>query len=146
MEDLVLKEVLHERGQVVFTCHPRLFPGTQMAEQVGYSPGEDIRTLTGLKILGHPGVFVVDEPADVGVIKLPFHTIVELGHMGVRPPWYMGLPTHHLRVRRCVKSGDEDKVIPIMRQAAERYDGVPALMDEYLKSVERPEQQRGGWR
>jgi hypothetical protein len=47
----------------------------------------------------------------------------------------MGLPTHHLPVRSCVKAGDEDKLIPVMRQSAEHYDNVPQLMDEYLKET-----------
>lgn len=141
-EELVVQDLLHDRGEVVFTCHPRMLRG--LVEKLGYGGGEDIWSLAGLKILGHPGVFVVDEPEDVGVRKLPFHTIVELSAMSSRSAWYMGLPTHHLRVRSCVKSGDEDKVIPLMRESAKRYDNVPALMDEYLRRVKDVRGQRAG--
>ena len=132
-EELVVQDLLHEEGKVVFTCHPWLLRG--LVEKLGYGGGEDIWTLSGLKILGHPGVFVVDEPEDVGVRKLPFHTMVEFSAMSSSTAWYMGLPTHHLRVRRCVKSGDEDKVIPIMRESAKHYDEAPKLMSEYLQHV-----------
>jgi len=135
MKQLVIKDLYHETGQVVFVQRSRLFGGIR--EKLGYGASEDIRTLAGLKILGHPGVFVVDEPEDVGVRKLSFHTLVEMFAMGLRPTWYMGLPTHHLQVHKAVRSGDEDKVIPLMRENAKAYADVPALMDEYLKEVQR---------
>ena len=135
MKQLVIKDLYHETGQVVFVQRSRLFGGIQ--EKLGYGAGEDLRTLVGLKILGHPGVFVVDEPEDVGVRKLPFHSLIEMIEMGLRPTWYMGLPTHHLQVHKAVRSGDEDKVIPLMRENAKAYADVPALMDEYLKEVQR---------
>jgi hypothetical protein len=137
MRDLVVKDLFAEEGLVVFTASPRLAPGRGSENPLGYGWGEDIWTLASVKILGHPGVFVVDEPEDVGVRKLPFHTMVEMSRLHASSHWYMGLPTHHLRVRSCVKSGDDDKVIPLMREAAGRLDGVPGLMDEYLAHVAR---------
>ncbi|MBN2584286.1 MAG: creatininase family protein [Planctomycetes bacterium] len=141
MKRLAIDDLYQETGQVVFVQRVWLFGGGP--EALGYRIGEDIRTLVGLKILGHPGVFVVDEPEDIGIMKLSFHTLVESGHMGVRPTWYMGLPTQHLAVRKCVRTGDDDKLLPLMRESAKAYADTPAVMDEYLKEIERL---RGGRR
>ena len=136
-ERAVLREIQQERGRVVFSARLRFAPGDKFQAALGYTPGEDIRALAGVKVLGHPGVFAVDEPFDVGQIKLPFHELTELRLLGGRPAWNMGLPTHHLAVRKCVKSGDEDKVIPLMREAAETTRGAPQAMTEYLEELEK---------
>ena len=47
----------------------------------------------------------------------------------------MATPTQHLAVRACVKSGDEDVAIEIMRETAGEYDGMPELMTRYLEKV-----------
>jgi creatinine amidohydrolase/Fe(II)-dependent formamide hydrolase-like protein len=135
MRTMVIHDLYHETGQVVFAQRVRLFGGIDRV--LGYGAGEDIRTLVGLKILGHPGVFVVDEPEDIGVLKLSFHTLVEMRRMGVRPTWFMGLPTQHLPVRKCVRTGDDEKLLPLMRDNAKAYADVPQAMDEFLKEIAR---------
>jgi hypothetical protein len=128
---------------VIFSARLGMWRGDKIQKALGYPGGEDVAALAGVKIMGHPGVFAVDEPHDVGMIKLPFHTIVELTALGGRSAWNMGLPTHHLAVRRCVRSGDEDKMIPVMREiAAGAADGPPS-MSRYLEELDKARKAAG---
>lgn len=134
----IMANIWQERRQVVFGKGFWLMRGEAMQQAVGYPGGEDSWSLAGATLLGHPGVFVVDEPEDAGQIKLPYHTLVDMRALaGCRPMWYMGYPTQHLAVRSCVKAADVPRLLEVMRQTAGSWDDMPALMSEYLGEVQR---------
>jgi creatinine amidohydrolase/Fe(II)-dependent formamide hydrolase-like protein len=133
----VASNLWRERRQVVFgtSLHPLRRDAIQNA--VGYSGGEDCWSLASATLLGHPGVFVVDEPQDAGTIKLSYHSLVDMRELaGCRPMWYMGYPTQHLAVRSCVKAADVPKLLDVMRESAKAWSAMPAAMDTYLREAE----------
>jgi hypothetical protein len=136
-EQAVIHEIQRERGHVVFSADLDMGWGPEFEKALGYPGGEDIASLAGVKLMGHPGVFAVDEPADVGMIRFPFHTIGELNALGAPQAWSMGLPTQHLAVRKCVRSGDDDRMIPVMRKVAAGAKGAPQAMSRYLDEIEK---------
>ncbi len=111
----------------------KLAPADEVMRILGYRYGEDIGALAGVKILGHHGLFVVDEPMDIPG-QWDAQPGWELRKMGVAGrAWYMTHATQHLHVRSCIKLGDEDKLIEIMRAAVKQQANVPEIMSEYLK-------------
>ena len=139
MSQQIARDIYRRQGKVVFPFFSivgaTMSPPDEMEKHLGYRYGEDIGALTGVKVLGHPGVFVVDEPVDVPGIW-DIQAGWNLQKMGAKGrAWYMRLPTQHLWVRSCVKSGDEDKLIDIMRETAKRYADVPRIMNEYLDGL-----------
>ncbi|MFA5264438.1 MAG: creatininase family protein [Opitutaceae bacterium] len=136
-KQIITREIQQERGRVIFTSDAEMAFSDQLGLALGYASGEDNATLAGLKILGHPGVFAADEPYDIGRIKSPFPVMAELMKFGARGAWNMSLPTEHLAVRACVRSGDEDKMIPVMREIAAGMADAPKAMSRYLEEMEK---------
>ncbi len=135
-----MRDIYREEGKAVFTGRLRA-DRERIKKELGYGSGEDTSVLAGVKILGHPGVFVVNEPRDIPG-KWGFKSGWELRKMGVvGRAWYMSLTTQHMQVRSCVKAGDEDKVIDAMREAAKKRTDGPEIMSDYIKELKELEEE-----
>ncbi len=137
MGQQVARDLHRQRGSAVFALGFEFFFASETGQRLGYRYGEDIGTLAGVKILGHPGVFVVDEPEDIPG-KWDAQPGWQLRKMGVAGrAWYMTHSTQHLHVRSCVKSGDEDKLIDFLREVSKRHANLPEVMTEYLAELKK---------
>ncbi len=132
----LIRDYFQETGRVVahFNPYDKLFPDAECKKSLGYSAGEDIIVLAGMRILGLDSSYDPRNKKDLPM-SYPKNNYGKLNKMAVALPWLMDKDFQHTGIRSCLKSSDADKAVAIVKKAVKTYRGFPKDFAKYQKEI-----------